>query len=104
MIIRVWRGWVARGDGDAYEEYIRDVTIDGYAKVDGNRGGYLTRRADGDREEFCMISFWDSMDAVTGFAGPDPEVAVFYPRDDEFLLEREERVTHYTVFATMPGT
>jgi hypothetical protein len=31
-------------------------------------------------------------------AGPDPERAVYYPEDDDFLLEKEPNVTHYEVF------
>ncbi len=33
------------------------------------------------------------------FAGPEPDVAVFYPEDDAFLVERETRVTHWLVEA-----
>jgi heme-degrading monooxygenase HmoA len=54
-------------------------------------------REDGDRTEFLTISFWDSMDAVVGFAGDDVDRAVFYPEDDRFLVDREETVLHYTV-------
>jgi hypothetical protein len=43
------------------------------------------------------LSFWDSLDAVRGFAGDDVERAVFYPEDDRFLVEREETVLHFGV-------
>lgn len=54
-------------------------------------------REDGDRTEFLTISFWDSMEAVAGFAGDDVDRAVFYPEDDRFLVDREDTVLHYTV-------
>jgi hypothetical protein len=40
---------------------------------------------------------WDSMEAIEAFAGEDPDVAVFYPEDDRFLVERDEFVSHYVV-------
>ena len=40
---------------------------------------------------------WDSMEAIKAFAGEDPDVAVFYPEDDRFLIERDEFVSHYVV-------
>jgi hypothetical protein len=36
---------------------------------------------------------------VKGFAGDDPDRAVFYAEDDRFLVEREETVRHWQVDA-----
>ena len=47
--------------------------------------------------EFLVLSFWESMEAVRGFAGDDVEAAVSYPEDDRYLLEREPTVAHYEV-------
>ena len=35
--------------------------------------------------------------AIEGFAGPDIDQAVFYPDDDQFLIERDLTVRHYEV-------
>jgi hypothetical protein len=32
---------------------------------------------------------------IEGFAGQNIEVAVFYPEDDDYLIDRETTVTHY---------
>jgi hypothetical protein len=32
-----------------------------------------------------------------GFAGRNIDVAVFYPEDDDYLIDRETTVTHYDV-------
>ena len=37
------------------------------------------------------------MDDVRGFAGEHPEVAVFYPGDDDLLVEKDVHVDHYEV-------
>lgn len=100
MIARTWRGWVRRADRDAYVHYIDRTGMVEYAATPGNRGAYmLTRDLDDGRTEVVTVSFWDSMDAVRRFAGPDAERAVFYPEDDRFLVEREDHVTHYEVAA-----
>ncbi len=44
-----------------------------------------------------MLTCWDDMDCITAFAGPDPELAVFYPRDEQFLVDRDLSVRHYQV-------
>ncbi|MGH3326341.1 MAG: antibiotic biosynthesis monooxygenase family protein [Streptomycetales bacterium] len=98
MVIRMWRGWVARDNADAYQDYMNEVALEGYAGVPGNCGVYMLRRPDGDREGFCMVTLWESYDAIAAFAGADPERAVFYPRDDEFLVERETTARHYEVY------
>ena len=54
----------------------------------------MWRRVD-DRAEFVTLSFWESRDAIVGFAGEDIERAVFYPEDDRFLVSRESHVEHY---------
>ena len=50
--------------------------------------------------EFLLLTLWDSMDAVKAFAGDDPDRPVYYPDDDEYLLEREPTVSHYQVLET----
>ena len=37
------------------------------------------------------------MDDVRQFAGDQPNVAVFYPGDDDLLVEKDEQADHYDV-------
>lgn len=97
MIVRIWRGWTRPEDTDAYASYIRETGLAAYADTPGNEGAYLISRPDGDKVEFLTISFWDSLDSIRGFAGDDIDVAVFYPEDDRFLVDRDEQVRHYRV-------
>lgn len=103
MIARMWRGAVRAVDGDAYAAYMEETGVKGYAETPGNRGVYMLRRSLDDKVEFVMFTFWDSLDAVKAFAGDDPETAVFYPEDDRFLVEREERSTHFEVARYLPA-
>jgi heme-degrading monooxygenase HmoA len=94
---RIWRGAVRREDADAYAAYIGETGLADYADTPGNRGAWLLRRDDGDRTEFITFTFWESLEAIRGFAGDDVEAAVFYPEDDRYLIERDETVKHYEV-------
>jgi hypothetical protein len=44
-----------------------------------------------------LISLWDSMDAVREFAGENPDRSVYYPEDQQYLLQMEPLVRHYDV-------
>jgi heme-degrading monooxygenase HmoA len=103
MIARIWQGTVARSDGDTYAQYMHHTGIAGYASTEGNRGVWMLRRDIDDQTEFVMFTLWDSMDAVKAFAGDRPEVAVYYPEDDRYLIERGEFVSHYEVAAHLPA-
>lgn len=56
-------------------------------------------RLAGDRAIFRVESRWDSVESMRRFAGDDPTVAVFFPEDDAFLVERDERVLIWEVAA-----
>lgn len=97
MIARTWAGAVRAADADAYVEYLHRTGFPEYVGTPGNRGVLALRRLAGDRAEFLLVTLWDSEEAVRAFAGDDIELAVFYPEDDRFLVERGERVNHYEV-------
>jgi hypothetical protein len=86
MIARTWKGAVRKQDGDAYARYMQDTGVAGYAETPGNRGVWMLRRDVDDRTE-----------AVRAFAGDDYETAVFYPKDERFLVQRDLTTAHYEV-------
>jgi heme-degrading monooxygenase HmoA len=99
MIARSWHGRVPTGKADAYYAYLRRTGLADYAATPGNRGVSVLRRTDGDVTHFLLLTLWESLAAIQAFAGPEYEVARYYPEDDEYLLEREPFVTHYDVLA-----
>lgn len=100
MVIRIWRGWTRAEDAQAYRSYMTHVALPGYTRVDGNIAVHMASRRDGDREEFAMITIWESLDAIRAFAGDELERAVFYEDDDAYLVDREWTVRHYHVYAS----
>jgi heme-degrading monooxygenase HmoA len=98
MILRTWRGWVAAERAEEYAGYVERTGLTGYRATAGNQGCQLVTRDLGDgRCEVITLSWWDSLDAIRGFAGDDIETAMFYPEDDGFLLDRETTTHHYVV-------
>ena len=100
MIMRTWRGAVRAVDAERYLEHQAATGIAEYRSVPGNRGALVVSRRVGELCEVTTVSFWDTLDAVRAFAGEDPEVAKFYPGDDELLVEKDSRVRHYDVVST----
>jgi heme-degrading monooxygenase HmoA len=100
MIARIWRGAVRAEDATAYAEYAQRTGIEGYRATPGNRGAWLLWRTEGDRAEFVTVSLWESRAAIESFAGQDISTAVFYPDDDQFLMERDLTANHYEVAGT----
>ncbi len=103
MIARHWRGWTAVQDADAYESVLKDKVLPSLRHIEGYRGGYIFRN-DGPQEvEFVVVNFFDSLESVKQFAGPDYSVPVFEP-EARRLLRRIERVAmHYEVRASTVG-
>jgi heme-degrading monooxygenase HmoA len=98
MIMRLWRGWVRTDQADDYVAYIESTGISEYHQTPGNLGAQMVTRDLGDgRTEVLTLSWWDSLDSVRGFAGDDVEQAKFYPEDEQYLIDRETTVRHYTV-------
>lgn len=104
MIARIWRGAVRLHDGDPYAQYMGSTGMPEYRSTPGNVAALMLRRDLDDTCEFLMISLWDSMDSIKGFAGDEPEQAVFYPEDDHFLIERDLVVKHYVVDSATDAT
>jgi heme-degrading monooxygenase HmoA len=53
----------------------------------------------GDNTEFCVISRWDSWEAVETFAGEEPEEAIYHPEEERFLVG-DHTVIHYRIFVS----
>ena len=69
-----------------------------YRSVAGLEKLFFTRRNEGEVSHFLLITVWDSIDSVKKFAGENPEVAKYYPEDDEYLLEKEKYSQNYQIF------
>jgi len=101
MIARIWHGWTASANADAYENLLRTKILPGIRQTHDCKGIYLFRRPAGDEVEFITLLFFDSLDTIRKFAGEDYEVAVVPPEARKLLARFDERSQHYESVAQM---
>ncbi|MBO8174459.1 MAG: antibiotic biosynthesis monooxygenase [Thermococcus sp.] len=97
-IMRLWHGKVSIEKADEYERFLIERAVPDYSSVDGLIKLYFTRRDEGEVAHFLLVTIWDSMESIKKFPGENPELAKYYPEDNDFLLEKEKYVQHYRVF------
>jgi len=97
-IMRLWHGEVAIDKADEYEKFMIDKAAPDYASVAGLLKLYFQRRNENTIAHFLFVTIWDSLESIKKFAGAEPELAKYYPEDDNFLLEKEQYTSLYEVF------
>lgn len=100
MILRMWTGWTARRNGDAYERYLREDLFPRLEAEIGDRGyrGYQILRRDTDGEsEFITLVWFDALECVTAFAGPGYEEPVISETARALLIRHWARCEHYAL-------
>jgi heme-degrading monooxygenase HmoA len=89
-IVRIWRGRTTRDRADAYEAYYNEAGIK--PLIERALAVQSLREDRATETEFMTISYWDSIEAMSSFAGSDPRKIHHLPRDAEFLIELPETV------------
>lgn len=105
MISRVWHGYTSPENADAYESLLKEEIFVGIRgrRIPGFREIQLFRRDLGREVEFVTVMWFDSLDAVRVFAGPDHEAAVVPPKARALLARFDARSQHYEVRERLPG-
>ena len=89
-IARIWRGRTRRERADEYQAYNFEV---GIKPLIAKALGVQTFREDRESEtEFVVISYWESVEAMSRFTGGDPRQIHHLERDEEYLIELPESV------------
>jgi hypothetical protein len=84
-IARIWRGRVPRARADEYATYLYEH---GIRPLEEKALGVQLFREDRETEsEFVTVSYWESVEAMSRFAGHDPRRIHHLERDPEFLIE-----------------
>ena len=97
MIARIWKGETPESKANQYFDFLKATGIKDYQEIKGNQGVLVLRRIREGRAEFFLLSLWESLDAISEFAGDDVEKAFYYPEDPEYLLSMDPEVEHYEV-------
>jgi uncharacterized protein len=98
-VLRLWKGRATTAKEGDYARHASQTVFPEVQSLPGHRGAYLLRRPVGRDVEFTVLTLWDSMDAVRGFAGPEPGKAVVEPAARAALSDFDETVTHYEIVA-----
>jgi heme-degrading monooxygenase HmoA len=95
MVARIWHGRTPAAKIDEYRQYLYEVGVKKIASLPGNRGVQMMVSRTADAGEFMVVSYWDSIDAIKGYAGSTYTKVHDLPRDHEFLIEPETLVRHF---------
>jgi antibiotic biosynthesis monooxygenase (ABM) superfamily enzyme len=95
LITRLWRGWTALEDAQAYADFLLGSLFPSMRQIDGFVDADVLRRREGDEVAFVTLTRFDSLDAIRAFAGHDYEVPVIEPEALALLSRYDERATHF---------
>jgi heme-degrading monooxygenase HmoA len=95
MVARIWHGRTPADKAEEYKQYLFDVGVKKIASLPGNRGVQMMVNKTADQGEFMIVSYWDSIDAIKGYAGENYTRVHDLPRDKEFLIDMETLVRHF---------
>ena len=102
MITRIWHGWTARENADAYEALLKSEIFPEIRAKDiaGYRGITLLRRDGDDEVAFITMMTFETLESIKALAGDDPTRS-YVPTKARALLSRwDDYAEHYEVHET----
>ena len=78
---------------------MKDLAIPDYKKTPGFIKLSFLSSVENGIAHFKLITYWENLEVIKNFAGADYEIAKYYPEDQQYLLEFEEKVAHFEVFS-----
>jgi heme-degrading monooxygenase HmoA len=95
VITRLWRGWTAAENADAYETFLLTELFPQLRAIAGFEGADVLRRSDNGEVAFVTLTRFATLDAIRAFAGDDYETAVLEPTALALLARYDERAQHF---------
>ncbi len=99
MIARIWHGTTKLSDKDEYTQFMQEKAVPDYKSTKGFVKLSFLSHVVGEIAHFTLITYWENLEVIKNFAGEDYETPKYYEKDKQFLLEFEDKVIHYEVFA-----
>ena len=97
-IARIWRGRTTRARADDYAAYMYEHGIRPLQQK--ALGVQMLREDRAIESEFVTISYWESIEAMSRFAGDNPRRIHHLERDAEFLIELPREVQVLNILAS----
>jgi hypothetical protein len=101
-IARIWRGRTTAARADEYARYMFEHGIKPLAAK--ALGVQMLREDRANETEFVTISYWESVEAMSRFAGDDPRRIHHLARDPEFLIELPTEVQVLDILSSLGQT
>jgi antibiotic biosynthesis monooxygenase (ABM) superfamily enzyme len=95
MITRLWRGWTAAENADAYERFLLEQLFPSLRDIPGFRGAEVLRREENEEVAFVTLTRFETLDDVIAFAGDAYETPVLEPAARLLLSHYDERALHF---------
>ena len=99
MVSRQWRGLAKPEEAGAYVDHLQAETFPALRRLPGFLGASILRRDVTGGVEFVIVTEWESLESIRGFAGDDLEAAVVPPKVQAMMVEYDRVVRHYEVVA-----
>jgi heme-degrading monooxygenase HmoA len=99
MILRQWKGIAKVQEAAHYIHHLKTETFPRLAEIDGFIRASILSRTVPQGIEFLIITLWESLQAIQGFAGETATVAVVPPEVQAMMVEFDREVSHYEVTA-----
>lgn len=104
MIARLWSARTTPALSSAYLEHFAQRVQPELQKLNGFLGFSIYTRPQPSIVEILVTTYWNSIEAIAAFAGPDRESAVVADEAAALLTDFDRRVRHYEVAsATFPS-
>ena len=108
-IARIWRARATAANFPAYLAHVTQHVFPALQAIASYRGGCVLQESETEIPsapapmEIQVITFWESMEAISSFAGEDCNRAVIEPAARAVLAGFDETVRHFAVRATSSG-
>lgn len=97
MIARFWSAQTTPAQAPAYADHLETHVVPALRKLDGYAGAVLLERNTSGTTEIIVITWWQSLEAIRGFAGADLEKAVVVDEAASRLTQFDHRARHFEI-------
>jgi heme-degrading monooxygenase HmoA len=104
MIIRSWKAMALEKNVEAYARHFSGSVLPELRRIPGHKGAYVLKKNEGGGVELVVLTLWDTMDAIRGFAGKNADQAVVDPAAEAVLESFDRTVQHFEVVLASAGT
>lgn len=111
MIVRRWEARATTEGADSYQAHFATVVLDKLKTLNGFHGAQILRAVDpgADQVKLIDLTYWESLDSISAFAGADVRTAVVDETARQYLVDFDSSVSHYslevdTITGSAPGT